>query len=797
METDGTGRAIVKCSIKIGGVQKYKKFLTVVGIEGWRDSINQNPNLLYSNSQKLRSDYLLLMQSKFHSNGAADAFSYKTQGKLHTAAVYILSEKAITVSKRISKTEVEKSKTSLLGFLSDFGEGLVMNQEYLISLLFPSRVILDSALVSVGYWKNAVEVPSKRLTNRLIKISIPQHSVASSLSLEEVCVWKWKLEIQTKGSLFEKNLCWGRFKDMFPWLMDTHNATVENSPFEDALALSVFIRSQRMTTTSCAVTTCIRQNLPLVSLLNGIIKYGQGKMMELRKIGNVEQNDEEARKENKIPMELHGAISLMLTGPRENDDEVLVAVRRTLSASVRILKEPVAQTALSFSQKELAVAMFQEFCLGNDVKDLIRITKKGVFGYSLRAQKKKYNVDLEKNEYLGEGEWIGTVDGVKVRFKIYDRYIYWAETNDISKFITIIPQFKRLLRDMNITYTHSKHGKGVTNEPRVYWSMEEDNVERFLKHENDYIEIILNEKLHVSSTDEDDVTTALEVDDRALKIIARLKEGDKRVVLFSHVFSPESQDLNIGGDIKIGEGVVSSWINKQSVDFNTMVDFCNSYMSDKNYFRKNNIEKFNWFANSFQVFVASRTNVLQAQKVLGRDVEAEDENDWYNNMDADERERRGMDQYEDYVDDEEKLRNMPVDMTAIEAEVNAQFNEMQSDLEDDAIEYLEDNEILDEIFEDIKDEEDEKIRYFKSTHAIHPFWINVFDRIRQAGKLDKLIECYNEPYRVEDLDNEEDEDLVINTLTRNFLKKITRPVERRQRREFQEEQYQPIVIGNQ
>jgi len=270
-EVNELGKPTVTFTLLIGGAKSYLGFKKRLRIPSdWKDILKGDGMLLYRRPAS-NEESLFFIYKKALTPSSADAFSFQAGSKLNAAAVYILHTPSITVRTK-GKDETILQKFSLLGYLRRLEfDGVTITQN-MIEVMHPnhemydyveSLVLQDNPYTMIPI---AFEKPSK-----LHVMKFTRHQKMCSLSLKEVCLFRWWGK-KLRGTKVEHNNCWAVYQQLYPWLDVKIEKTVEQSPFKDELGLSDFVKSHDPSLRSLKVLAPVRKGMTFETTIKHLMR---------------------------------------------------------------------------------------------------------------------------------------------------------------------------------------------------------------------------------------------------------------------------------------------------------------------------------------------------------------------------------------------------------------------------------------------------------------------------------------------------------------------------------------------
>nr|QRW42886.1 putative replicase [Ogsystermes virus] len=392
-----------------------------------KDRINSNHELFFRHPENLEElrDKLLIkasMPGVATALGKGDPFIQSL-----SLSVYAINTHSFTRTKTIKKMEgvsgvpklvKETTKHSLLSAIDeitklDFEEISAEEIDQIQENMFPLRSRYEEALSIIRSFESADEILIHRFRHMKTLLYVQPRVDALPISLLKVCA-KWWFGHTARMSNRVYSRCRDEYCLAYPWLRDSFSATLEQSPFQNALELYNFISTQATRSRKFMFYgPAIRSNR-FSGQVGQIIRrfYKRGVILS--------QKEGMKSKAELIDKEV-SCFSLALLIPvnrkrRQIAAEVLSHVSNQYDST---------EDLLGLSKKQAIVgllSMVQE----QKISDLEALTyiRNIKHGSIITFTKSQYKVNRGGNIiWAGEGECIANCDGINLRVRMRDEEI--------------------------------------------------------------------------------------------------------------------------------------------------------------------------------------------------------------------------------------------------------------------------------------------------------------------------------------------------------------------------------------
>lgn len=498
VEFNENGLSSIKTFLLLGQGQKYKKFLkrlsaTYPEYDKWRDYIEENPVMLFRSSVDKKEGAIKILKKAF-TPSSSDAFSFLSQNKVFSSAVYILTFPSVTRTINQNSSEVKILKQSLIGILRDIKlTNELKNDDK--TIMFPSRDFYDD-LGNIIDEKNNLHFQRKKPkgSNKYILMNVPKVTSLAPATLLDVCKYKWFTNLEVRKSRTELDYSWIIYQRHFPWLRETIQQTLSeenNPPLKSVSSLYDFISSMNPKSRSFKVLTKGKKKNDLKSTIMSIVKTSydlSGRLVEFSLEDDLNKPDDDndikledpirrklmktldkkIKQENKEDidqfMALKNDIAIINESPILNSDKAIMINELLLSKSkkMKILQKIfLSNKMFNVSHSLRILLLFLCYAQWNNIidriknnkndltkdeidcvyadanyqverkfSDLMLFIKGGVFGYFTAKQK----YDSKESKYKGKGTMKFIFDDLITEIELLDEYVTRINCSDKELF---------------------------------------------------------------------------------------------------------------------------------------------------------------------------------------------------------------------------------------------------------------------------------------------------------------------------------------------------------------------------
>lgn len=229
-----------------------KLILPMVKIKSVLAKIEENPECLFRHANTPEEAHSKLL-CRSMANGVAEALGKGNPTfNCYSASAYILFSHCFTKTSYIKSGGLlpgkTTKKTSLMRSLVDCieqskGERFRAFSDEEINSIFPLVERYMEATAMVNLYREALEIETPVLRQKKSVVTIQASRTTLPVSLRQVCHSKWfGHSLLISGGTLHR--CWRTLVEIYPWLRDTWEETLAESPFDSFLDLYHFISGQ-------------------------------------------------------------------------------------------------------------------------------------------------------------------------------------------------------------------------------------------------------------------------------------------------------------------------------------------------------------------------------------------------------------------------------------------------------------------------------------------------------------------------------------------------------------------------
>nr|AGW51765.1 RNA-dependent RNA polymerase-like protein [uncultured virus] len=440
--------------VRHGDSRRYKQLIETISdgkeVGEVRDLVNANPLVLYSDS-KSREDAEIKILAKALLPGTAQSltrgvpFLQAVATSIYGLQTYAYTRTDATYSE--GKGERTHNKISLIGEIyrrrtSVVGANLSLGQTA-ESLCFPNYTRYQEYLLVLRKYKDAREVQVTSMRHRKSRLTFSQATSSIALSLYDLVKEKWAGKA-TSHSMQLKQRCWAEYQSVMPWLHDSIERTLDESPFLDHVELHNFVGSaSKRSRTVMKVGPAIRSSYP-IGQVDQLARrsYKDGKVLVLKDA--IKSTGYQAYRDRRT------AIGLALEIPNEAQRELML---KLATNHHRVYKEELTSLR-DRTRREAILSIIVAYFNGepNDViQKAIEDFGNGLFISWAQEQKKISTYDLRpKTVWVGEGLLVLSNRDLVCRVKVADQRAISIVTNSIKLVRLFSNQIVRALKEQDI-----------------------------------------------------------------------------------------------------------------------------------------------------------------------------------------------------------------------------------------------------------------------------------------------------------------------------------------------------------
>lgn len=311
------------------------------------------------------------------------------------------------------------------------------------SLSFPNYRRYQDYLIVLRKYEESREVPVAPMRHRKSKLRFSQASSSIGVSLYELVCEKWAGKV-SRHSIQLKNRSWLEYKSLMPWLDDSIDKTLENSPFLDHVELHNFVSSStKPTRTVIRIGPAIRSSYP-AGQIDQVARrsYKEGIILAVRDI--VRPAGYQAYRDRRT------AIGLALEIPIEAERELMVKV----AAREHKVTDEELSCIQDRSRREAVLSIIVAHMNGmadSRIQKAIEDLGQGLFISWIKDQSALVTKDIKtKKEWKGEGVLVLSNKTLVCRVTAVDDRAVSMITNSIKQVRMLSHQIIRALKEQGL-----------------------------------------------------------------------------------------------------------------------------------------------------------------------------------------------------------------------------------------------------------------------------------------------------------------------------------------------------------
>uniref|UniRef100_A0AAT9J9Z5 RNA-directed RNA polymerase L n=1 Tax=Cryptotermes brevis phenuivirus 1 TaxID=3133458 RepID=A0AAT9J9Z5_9VIRU len=400
--------------------------LNIEKIESRKERIEQNPELFFrhpDNVTELRTKLLVKasMPGVSNSLGKGNPFIQSLSLSVYAINTHSFSQTSTTQkldtqtgTHKIVKRTVKHSLLSALKEYKDLGDDPIEGDELdlLLDQVFPLRSKYEAASEVINSYTKSEWKPIHRLRVRKNFVTIQPRSSLLPLTLLQTCSkWWYGHSVKTSEGVYRK--CRDEYRLLYPWLRDSFEDTLSNSPFINGTELFNFISTQSTRARRIMINCPTIRSNRFVGQVSQLIRrhYVSGYVLI---------RGSEEKSEREIMDKTVSSLSLSLLIPVDS-----IRVKKT-QASFNIISEKYQSTedlqGLSKRESSLGLmALLSAGKIGNlEAITHIRNLRSGTV-ISFTKEQILQEVD-GKQKWKGEGECMVFSDGFVIKISLRDEF---------------------------------------------------------------------------------------------------------------------------------------------------------------------------------------------------------------------------------------------------------------------------------------------------------------------------------------------------------------------------------------
>uniref|UniRef100_A0AAT9JFJ0 RNA-directed RNA polymerase L n=1 Tax=Coptotermes formosanus phenuivirus 1 TaxID=3133454 RepID=A0AAT9JFJ0_9VIRU len=428
--------------IRFGNRQKIMRLIQEAEevLPDWRERIEKDPQVLYMFPTR-KDEMLVRMMVKLTSPNVTTSLAKgNTISRMMSSSVYTISHHAITLgSAWIESLERERfenklHRTSLMKLIRNQG---IRDDMILTTIeettLFPLRSMYQETYDILTTLNLDVLVPSPLKKKLRSQIMVFPTSTEAAFPLEKICRWKWFDQyIPTSTRVLNKT--WDYFKSLYPWLRDTIDETLLESPFESHISLRNFIARQTTKNRIVHLTGGPVRSKRTAHMVISAITLNQFPSYELEPMV-LDTEEQEEFKEKTSPIRnvqrLQSDLAVNITFPYKRQEKTKIVedilVKKPLAWDGSVIRPAPRIQRLAMIQLAAKIKKNKDPADCEKLFNMIEMTKSSCIGGWVRRQK------LIGNEWKGRGIWLGIVGATKARIVMDDSDIVELTVNSIEQ----------------------------------------------------------------------------------------------------------------------------------------------------------------------------------------------------------------------------------------------------------------------------------------------------------------------------------------------------------------------------
>ncbi|QED21534.1 L protein [Browner virus] len=429
-----------------------------------RDLVNSHFRILYEQAEN-EDDLLLKLCMKALMPGVAKSL---TVNNVHmqtvAASIYSAHTACVTMVRdvrpdnpllRLDYKDRNRTKTSLLLALRIRNRDELTTKDdasYLIPICFPQKERYEDALSVISTYKQVSEVPCPRLRCQKNRISITPNESRLPASLLSIVKKLWfGHDCKLSRTLFGR--CLSAYRQLFPWILDTHNESLSKSPFDSAIEMFGFINSCQEAGRTVNLIGPSANSTRFTTQISLLIAKNYRQNIILRRPCHTKvKQGIRGSSQNKLDL------SLMIA--QKSERESLVS---KILEGEDIL--PPGEFPLNRTQKRLAsLQIIQGWAKGKidvlELQSIIKETKLSPQLFYLKEQRKIVD-HSGAISWDGDGEALMHVGDDLIIFKLKDAHVTEIRAKTLESFKRNILHFKNAMQQLGVKPVMEHHKSGI------------------------------------------------------------------------------------------------------------------------------------------------------------------------------------------------------------------------------------------------------------------------------------------------------------------------------------------------
>ncbi|APG79288.1 RNA-dependent RNA polymerase [Hubei diptera virus 5] len=465
IEATQSGTFMQTTKLSYGNREKWMRLAYRMNLpEDWKQYFETKPNVLYRKGLTTE-EFKNRVAMKMHSPGVASSLSKgNCVSRTISASCFIL--KVRSLSNETSWLDPKKTfhdrftlLESLLDSITNFGEESLTSED--LKKLFPfaesyrdTHTLLTSIKISNKYQTHSVTY-KRNLTDIYMfeSASFPFESPATLIPY----VWFGHMDPKIERPNYSEstiNQLFQKLVLMIPWLDRDPEVSLKKSPFSNHLELKTWIEKLGTSVRTVRLlgapisTRAGLSSLPTLIFQNFACSYKL-----------IIEGEHKITKVRASSINLKHYLLLAATMPNLTHDETAALMKYFLNEFYCDLKED----SRSFKRKNNSLFIMAAFASKSmdilGILNKVRTLKSGVIGGFTKRQK-MLTKEGDQKIYTGEGEWIGMIDGKKIKLVMFGdgvsnklMKVYMKEPSELNN---IYSPLINLLQELNIEVSSTR-----------------------------------------------------------------------------------------------------------------------------------------------------------------------------------------------------------------------------------------------------------------------------------------------------------------------------------------------------
>jgi hypothetical protein len=482
LETTGTGAFVQGTLIRWGNREKLRNIMRSLELpSNWLEMTDENPSLIYEKPSST-DDVIVRLAIKMSSPGVSESLSKgNALSRIIASSVYVLSHHVITESNYWLLDANEKpGKRPLLVIMKEMQEKLKELEHSLddreLTTLFPFRLDYESLSANLEQFSDlAGIVEPDRFRKVTTRVEISETDGITIVSPLKLVTWKWFKSVSIPASESVLERLWTNLKSSLPYLKDTAEESLKESPFVHQIQLFNHIKKQEKRKRVVNLSGVpIRSRAGLSNVVTAVYQdFFPGFKLAT-------QYDIAKKYDNQKMSTLMHCIHMILTSPQSEARKKNLVTEMIKNCGDLPYNQGVVASRRNF------VCIIQKYLTDESeesVKDFIYQNKQGIMGGFTRKQ--SYNDETGK--YEGKGTWVGIFGKTNVsihinsdKAKSYIEKVYVSSGKNIRDILLLlkhwcsqmevkndkIPEYSSVSKSQSVIATFMNFEPIVSSNPR-------------------------------------------------------------------------------------------------------------------------------------------------------------------------------------------------------------------------------------------------------------------------------------------------------------------------------------------